>query len=289
MLKTRIFALCAFLAVSLLGGCQNLDKSRSEECLNTDWRFALGDDAAYVTEAYDDSQWGSVNLGHAWSTACDSIPVCGACYRKHFTSPMHHDKVVNLEFESLSVGSTIYVNGTEVGNNAEGEESISLDITPHLHIAGQTNLLAVRGDSTAMEGGLGGVRMVVTSSVFVEHDATSIVTTEANDHSAVVDAVVRITNKGSQKQNINFVNTIHDAEGKRERKSELKMTIAAGESFDVEMSMQIPNPVISDGDTRYGYELRSAIEVNNYEIDVCTTSFTINPVIETVEDTETVE
>lgn len=39
------------------------------------------------------------------------------------------------------------------------------------------------------------------------------------------------------------------------------MTIAAGESFDVEMTMQIPNPVISYDDSHYEYKLRSAIEV----------------------------
>lgn len=279
---------CALFAVMLLWGCQNLDESRSEESLNTDWRFAVGDDAAYVTEAYDDSQWCSVDLGHRWSTSCDSIPVCGACYRKYFTSPIHHNKVVNLEFESLSAGSTIYINGTEVGNNADGEECVSLDVTPHLRVAGQSNLLAVRGDNNATEGSLGGVRMVVTSSVFVERAATSIITTEANEHSAVVNTVVRITNKGLQKQNINFVNTIHDAEGKRERKSELRMTIAAGESFDVEMPMQIPNPVISDNGKHYEYQLRSAIEVGNYEIDMCTKPFTITSVVETV-DAEEVE
>lgn len=278
--------ICALLLVLLLWGCHSLDESRSEECLNGDWHFIEGYAAEYVTEECDDSEWGSVDLAHTWSSACDSVPVCGACYRKHFTSPLHHNRVVNLEFESLSAGSTIYVNGLEVGNNADGKESLSLDITPYVRVAGQSNLLAVCGDSTATEGGIGGVRMVVTSSVYIEHAATTVTTVEANDHSAVVNTVVRIANKCANKQNINFVNTIHDAEGKRERKSELKMTIAAGESFDVEMTMQIPNPVISYDDSHYEYKLRSAIEVKNYEVDVCSVPFIITPVIDIAETEE---
>lgn len=278
MLKTRIFALCALLASSLLvAGCTEEGLQRKVIDLNTDWRFAYGDDGAYAAEIYADSAWQCVDLPH--ERVCDSVdyiahsdivPMNVGWYRRHFASPIHHSKVVYLKFDSLPAGGRVYINGTQISDEEQPEcASVGYDITPYLHAATQNNVIAVRTEDDGLRGG---VRMVVAHNLFIECAEVTTSSESLSEHSAEVHTVVKLVNKGSKKQSLTFVNTIHDAEGKRERKSELKMTIAAHESFDVDMPMQIPNPVISD---EYRYKLRSAIVVDNREMDVYTTPFSI--------------
>lgn len=283
MLNIRELILCVMAVLPLLFvGCKEPSASRNVTDLSTDWRFSYGDDRASAKEEYVDSAWLEVDLPHAWAidsndsldyvAVSDIVSMNVGWYRKHFYSPMHSDKVVYIEFDSLPAKSRVYINGVQLNDN--------YDITSYLHPM-KSNLLAVRTE----DGGIsGGVRMVIVNSVFIEHAEVVVANDELSDRSAIVNTVVKITNKSHRKQDITLVNTIHDAEGKRERRSELQMTIAAGESFDVETSMQIPNPVISD---EYEYELRSAIVVNNSEVDCCHIPFCISRKSDSVECNET--
>lgn len=278
ILKTRVFTLCVLLAsLPLFVGCTQEGQQRKTIDLNSDWRFTYGDDSAYATEIYADSAWQSVELPHVGE--CDSlgyiahsdiVPMNVGWYRRHFASPHHHDKVVYLKFDSLPSGGRVYINGTQISDEQQPEGvNVGYNITPYLHAATHNNVIAVRTEDCSLSGG---VSMVVANNLFIECAEVATLAESLSEHSAVVHTVVKVANKSSKKQSMVFVNTIHDAEGKRERKSELKMTIAAKESFDVDMQMQIPNPVISD---EYHYKLRSAIVVDNCEVDVYTTPFSI--------------
>lgn len=306
----RLLPLVCYTVVLLLVGCKEAKPVRTIEPLNNDWGFVLGDDETYSSEAYDDSAWRRLDLPHDWSSehtaqvdslaqqGCDSL--CGEIgwYRKYFTTPKHMNKVINLEFSGVYMNSTVYVNGIRVGHSPYGNTSFSYDVTHFLHKTGMRNLIAVRCDNSLQNdaycydgcGICGGVRMVVTNNIYVETSLTRITTSDVSDHSAMVHAVVAITNKGPKRQSVMLVNTIHDADGKRERKSEIKKSVKAGESIEVEMAMQIPNPIVSNDNTDYMYELRSAIEIENSEVDVSTTKFTIRRDAEYVEDgVETIE
>ena len=54
-------------AVFCLLGCAEQQAARSVEDFNFEWRFLLGDDAAYATVEYDDSAWRALHLPHDWS------------------------------------------------------------------------------------------------------------------------------------------------------------------------------------------------------------------------------
>lgn len=282
-----------FLLSFLVAGCAESETSRIVEDFNFDWRFRLGDNEMYAKEAYDDSGWRVLHLPHDWSiegnfsASNPSTPAGGALpggvgwYRKTFTTPNISGKVVTVEFDGVFMNSTVYVNGHEVGHRPYGYSSFSYDITPYLNAKGKENVIAVRCDNSEQPNsrwyaGCGiyrNVRLVTTSDLYIEYSGTHVTTPMMNEHSATVHSVVTITNKGKDKRTFKFVNSVYDGDGKRERKSEITRTLKPGESDEIEMDMQIPNPVLWDITNPYMYELHSAIVVDNKEIDIYTTPF----------------
>lgn len=281
--------------VLLLSGCQQHTETRHEEDFNFDWCFTLGDDEAFASPDYDDSQWRRLHLPHDWSVEGEfdannpATPAGGALpggigwYRKHFRTPELEGRVITVEFDGIFMNSTVYVNGYEVGHRPYGYSSLSYDITECLNPVGEMNVIAVRCDNLEQPNsrwyaGCGiyrNVRLVNTADLFVEYSGTYVTTPEVSDHSATVHAVVTITNKSSIDRSFTLVNTIYNADDRKERKSEATRIIAAGETLDVEMDMQLPSPHLWDIDNPYMYELRSVIEVDNRPMDEYVTPFGI--------------
>lgn len=281
--------------VLLLSGCQQHTETRHEEDFNFDWCFMLGDDEAFASPDYDDSQWRRLHLPHDWSVEGEfdannpATPAGGALpggigwYRKHFRTPELEGRVITVEFDGVFMNSTVYVNGYEVGHRPYGYSSLSYDITESLNPEGEMNVIAVRCDNLEQPNsrwyaGCGiyrNVRLVNTADLFVEYSGTYVTTPEVSDHSATIHAVVTITNKGSVDRAFTLVNTIYNADDRKERKSEATRIIAAGETLDVEMDMQLPSPHLWDIDNPYMYELRSVIEVDNRPMDEYVTPFGI--------------
>lgn len=278
--------------------CKDSDTSRAEEDFNFGWRFTLGDNDAYASAYYDDSNWRELHLPHDWSVEGEfsadnpSTPAGGALpggigwYRKHFTTPNIENKVVNVEFDGIFMNSTVYVNGHEVGHRPYGYTSLSYDITPYLNPEGENNIIAVRCDNSEQPNsrwyaGCGiyrNVRLVVTSNIFIEYSGTYVTTPEVNSNSATVNAIVTITNKSGKKQDLTLINEILNANNKRERKDERKVSIGAGESIDVDMQMQIPSPHLWDTDSPYMYSLVSTVEIDGNAVDSYVTPFGIRTI-----------
>ena len=148
----RIFCLAAAcLLVVSCGGAS----VRTTEDFNFDWRFTLGDDAAWSAAGADDSAWRSLHLPHDWSIEGEFSPTNPATvnggalpggigwYRKHFPTPS--SERVAVEFDGIYMDSHVWVNGQEAGGRPYGYSSFSLDITPYLNPAGQDNVIAARG------------------------------------------------------------------------------------------------------------------------------------------------
>ena len=291
MRRIHLFLLLVFTLA--MAGCEPRVESRVVEDFNFDWHFRLGDNADYASVAYDDSGWRVLHLPHDWSIEGNfsahnpSTPAGGALpggvgwYRKSFKTPAHKGGVVTVEFDGVFMNSTVYINGHEVGHRPYGYSSFSYDITPFLNHNGVENIIAVRCDNSEQPNsrwyaGCGiyrNVRLVTTSDLFIDYSGTHITTPEIDEHSAIVRSVVTVTNKGKEKRTFKLVNAVLDGDGKRERKSVAQRTLKAGESVEIEMDMQVPNPVFWDIDNPYMYTLRSVIMVDNNEVDCYTTPF----------------
>ena len=145
-------------AALIFVGCSEVAPRQIED-FNFEWSFTLGDDAAFATVEYDDSQWRKLHLPHDWSVEGEfskdnpSTPAGGALpggigwYRKHFATPEIEGRVVTLEFDGIFMNSRVYVNGHEVGYRPYGYSSLCYDITEWLNAEGEMNVVAVRCDN----------------------------------------------------------------------------------------------------------------------------------------------
>ena len=282
-------------AVFCLLGCAEQQAARSVEDFNFEWRFLLGDDAAYATVEYDDSAWRALHLPHDWSIEGEfskdnpSTPSGGALpggigwYRKNFVTPQGAEKVVNVEFDGIFMNSTVYVNGHEVGYRPYGYSSMSYDITPYLNPAGEQNLIAVRCDNSEQPNsrwyaGCGiyrNVRLVTTSEVFVEYSGTFVTTPQVSDEQASVHAEITLTNKGAADESVKVVNSIKNPKGEIVDSKISEITVAAGKTIDLATDLVVENPTRWDIDNTAMYELVTEIVNAEKVIDNYTTPFGI--------------
>lgn len=121
---------------------------------NEGWLFKETQvDSASTT--LDESQFVSINLPHDFSISHDfttageaeSAFLLGGTgwYRKHIVLPKHmKDKTIQLVFDGAYMDTTLYVNGQKVGENHNGYNRFTFDITEYVTCDGETdNVIAV--------------------------------------------------------------------------------------------------------------------------------------------------
>ena len=100
---------------------------------NADWKFCLGDEKNASKIDFDDSGWRDLDLPHDYSIEQDFNPDSPArgtgayldggvgWYRKTCVFPEElADKRFYLHFDGVYMDSTVYVNGTMIGNFPDG-------------------------------------------------------------------------------------------------------------------------------------------------------------------------
>ena len=123
--------------------------------INRNWRFspteAANPDAH--TRAYDDSHFDQVVIPHTnikmpWHSFDEKSYQFISLYRRKFKLPAEaKDKRVFVDFEGAMTASTVWINGTKLGEYKGGYTPFSFDLTPHIDFEGD-NLLAIDLDST---------------------------------------------------------------------------------------------------------------------------------------------
>ena len=169
-------------AVLLAAQVLAADSPREHLSLDLNWKFHLGDDfpnasdlshlgtsTGPVTERFDDSAWGSVNLPHDWAIELPydrtgdkdhSYRPIGpgfpknsvGWYRRTFELPAADaGKRIWLTFDGAYRDTTVWVNGWLVCHPMGGYNPFREDITDVVHLGGR-NTLAVRVDASKFEG-----------------------------------------------------------------------------------------------------------------------------------------
>ncbi|MDE5906787.1 MAG: beta galactosidase jelly roll domain-containing protein, partial [Alistipes sp.] len=195
------------------------DDGRRTEDFNFDWRFALGDDAAYAAVDFDDSAWRQLHLPHDWAVEGDfskdnpSTPGGGALpggvgwYRKEFATPkgVAAGRRLYVEFDGVFMNSTVYINGTPLGTRPYGYSSFSYDLTPHLAPSGHRNVIAVRCDNADQPNsrwyaGCGiyrNVRIVEFAPLHAAYNGIYVSTPEVSADEALVRVETTVANDGT--------------------------------------------------------------------------------------------
>ena len=268
-------------------------QERIIEDFNFDWSFKLGDDQQFATKDFDDSSWRELHLPHDWSIEGEfskdnpSTPGGGALpggigwYRKHFRSPKLDGRHIAIEFDGIFMNSTVFVNGHKVGFRPYGYSSMSYDITPYLNPQGEENIIAVRCDNSEQPNsrwyaGCGiyrNVRLVNTANVFVDYTGTYITTPEISKERGTIKAQVSISNLRNDASKVTLENKILDAKGRCVAKNSVTKAINAGASADMEMTIEVDNPILWDVDNPYLYNVVSYVMVDGKVVDDYITPF----------------
>ena len=102
---------------------------------------------------FDDSGFERVVVPHTnvrvpWHSFDEKSYEIVSCYRRRFKLPAeargHH---VFVDFEGVMTASTVWINGTRLGEYKGGYTPFSFDLTPHLDFDGE-NVLVVDVDSS---------------------------------------------------------------------------------------------------------------------------------------------
>ncbi len=128
---------------------------------DTGWLFNLGDATGANAAAFADATWRALSVPHDWSiegTFSASNPTTGygawapsgiAWYRKHFTLPASlQGRRIFIEFDGVMANSTVYINGTSLGNRPYGYVSFRYEITAQANFGSTDNVIAVKDDDS---------------------------------------------------------------------------------------------------------------------------------------------
>jgi beta-galactosidase len=121
--------------------------------INRGWRFSPKQVEGGHDKAFDDSALERVVVPHTnkrlpWHGFDEKDYEFVSLYRRRFRLPKNaRGKRVFVDFEGVMTASTVWINGTRLGEYKGGYTPFSFDLTPHLDWDGD-NVLAVDVDST---------------------------------------------------------------------------------------------------------------------------------------------
>jgi len=121
--------------------------------INRNWRYNKAFvDGAHARE-FDDSRFERVVVPHTnvrlpWHGFDEKTYEFVSLYRRRFkVPPAARGKRVFVDFEGVMTASTVWINGTRLGEYKGGYTPFSFDLTPHIDFEGE-NVLAVDVDSS---------------------------------------------------------------------------------------------------------------------------------------------
>jgi beta-galactosidase len=134
-------------------GAQNSMAGRLVLPMNRKWRYSQAFVEGGHDKNFDDSKFEPVVIPHTniplpWHGFDEKTYEFVSLYRRHFKlPPAVRGKHVFVDFEGVMTASTIWINGTRLGEYKGGYTPFSFDLTPHLDFDGE-NVLAVDVDSS---------------------------------------------------------------------------------------------------------------------------------------------
>ncbi|HEY2674829.1 MAG TPA: glycoside hydrolase family 2 TIM barrel-domain containing protein, partial [Rugosimonospora sp.] len=277
--------------------------------LGRSWRFALanpdaatdptGQYAGAAAPGFDDSGWRTVDVPHDWSIelAPEQAPDTNGgtgffhgglgWYRKSFTLPAAlAGKRLSIEFDGVYMDSSVYVNGTLVGNHAYGYTGFSFDLTGRVHTDGVTpNVVAVQVrnqlPSSRWYSGSGlyrNVRLVVTDPVHVARWGTFVTTPDLADTigsgRAGVQIRTQVANDSGAPATVRIASTILDPAGRQVGRAAVDATVTPDGHTDT-TTIQVSHPQLWSVDHPHLYTLRTELSVSGRVVDTYLTTFGI--------------
>jgi beta-galactosidase len=121
--------------------------------MNRKWRYSRNVVEGGHNRNFDDSKFDAVVIPHTnialpWHGFDEKTYEFVSLYRRRFkVPPAARGKRVFVDFEGVMTASTVWINGTRLGEYKGGYTPFSFDLTPHIDFEGE-NVLAVDVDSS---------------------------------------------------------------------------------------------------------------------------------------------
>jgi beta-galactosidase len=121
--------------------------------INRNWRFSSSVVEGAHARDFDDSGFERVVVPHTnlrlpWHSFDEKSYEFVSCYRRRFKLPAEaRGSRVFVDFEGVMTASTVWINGTRLGEYKGGYTPFSFDLTPHVDFDGE-NVLVVDVDSS---------------------------------------------------------------------------------------------------------------------------------------------
>lgn len=269
---------------------------REVTTLQTGWRFAVGAHSGAEAPDYDDSGWASVHVPHDWAIGGPFIPDGDGntgklpwkgegWYRRALEIPdAWAGRRMYLVFDGVMAFPRVWVNGAPAGSWDYGYNSFYLDVTEHLRPGGE-NVLAVHADTREHDSrwypGAGiyrKVRMVAVDPVHVDVWGTHVMTPIVQPHYAEVRVRTAVVNASPADQEVTVEQAVLSPEGRAVARDEVRGTVRAGSSDELEVNMDLPNPRRWDVDDPILYTVRTTVSADGRVRDVYDTPFGVRTI-----------
>jgi len=252
---------------------------------DTNWLFNKGDATGADKASFADAGWRKVDVPFDWSIEGPYdqnantggyggyLPSGIGWFRKHFTLPSNFSgRRVFVEFDGVMSNSTVYLNGTSLGNRPYGYMSFRYEITSLLNSGATENVLSVKADNSLQEAsrwyaGAGinrHVRLIATNPIHIDKWAT-VVTTPTT---SAVHVATTIVNQGTTAQSVSILATLVDPDGvKLAPVASTAQSIPAGGSADFKVDVPVANPQLWSLESPSMYRVVTAVQSSGATID----------------------
>lgn len=290
----KICSLTLILSIALSAGCSR-NGTRVIHDFNNQWKFQLGGVESAEKQDFHDFSWRTLNLPHDWSIEGEfneknpagfgggALPGGIGWYKKTFTLE-HPDssKRIAIQFDGIYLNSEVWINGQSVGKRPNGYISFEYDITPFVRF-GQQNIITVKVDNSMQpnsrwysgSGVYRDVRLVKTSKVYVGYNGVFIRTPNVAATSASVQVTATVRNDLKEGQDVQVVTEIYDPQGKLVEEIESSQPVKAGNSMDVEQSIDVQQPQLWSVQSPQLYKAITRVIVGGDVVDDYETIFGI--------------
>jgi beta-galactosidase len=288
-----------FLAIVFIGiaGFTHAETSpRLRQTFDFDWRFHLGDIPEASAANYVDGSWRQLDVPHDFSVEGEFsstnasgtafLPGGIAWYRKSFYVPADwKKKLVNIEFDGVSMNSEVWINGHYLGKRPYAYSSFAYELTPHLNI-GVTNVIAVRVDHSEIadsryyigSGIYRHVWLVATDPVHVARHGVYVTTPQVTSEKATVEIQTRVQNQIGEAGEVEVVTRLIAPNGKVVGQISSKAQIVRAGDKNVTQQVEITNPKLWSPDNPALYRAATTVRVAGKTVDSLETTFGIRSI-----------
>jgi hypothetical protein len=306
-MKHKLFVLFCLCIIGIpVSFAQNL---RNTYNFNPGWKLYVGDAQGAEQSSFDDKDWKSITLPHAWNEdeafkkSIEDLSTGISWYRKHFKLPAGStNKKIFLEFEGVRQAGEFYLNGKFIGRHENGVMAFGFDISEFI-VPDQENVLAVRIDNAwnyrekatnsgyqwsdknfnANYGGISkNVRLHVTGKLyqtlplnsFLKTTGTYIYAKNFNitGKSAVIVSESEVKNETSENQSVQYEVEIKDSDGKVIKTyNSAPQSIAAGATAQLKSESLVNGLNFWSWGYGYLYTVTSSLKVNGKTVDAVST------------------